>query len=55
MTILERRSYDAFGARRNPDWTQKTLSTATPSTTRGYTGHEDDDDVGLVNRKLGSR
>jgi RHS repeat-associated protein len=51
MTILERRSYDAFGARRNPDWTQKTLSSASRGTTVGYTGHEDDDDLGLVNMK----
>jgi RHS repeat-associated protein len=49
--ILERRSYDAFGARRNPDWTQKTLSTASRGTTLGYTGHEDEDDLGLVNMK----
>jgi RHS repeat-associated protein len=49
--ILERRSYDAFGARRNPDWTQKTLSSASRGTTLGYTGHEDEDDLGLVNMK----
>jgi hypothetical protein len=36
--ILERRSYDAFGARRNPDWTQETLRSASRGTTLGYTG-----------------
>lgn len=49
-TILERRSYDAFGAKRNPDWT----STAAPlasTTTAGYTGHEGDEALGLVNMK----
>jgi len=51
-TILERRSYDAFGAKRNPDWTQTTPPSAS-TTTVGYTGHEDEDELGLglVNMK----
>ena len=49
-TILERRSYDAFGAKRNPNWTSKAL-TAMSTTTAGYTGHEDDEVLGLVNMK----
>jgi RHS repeat-associated protein len=49
-TILERRSYDAFGAKRNPDWT-KTSAPLASTTMAGYTGHEDDEDLGLVNMK----
>ena len=48
--ILERRSYDAFGAKRNPDWTKTTAPLAS-TTMAGYTGHEDDEDLGLVNMK----
>jgi len=49
-SIAERRSYDAYGARRNPEW-GKPPGAMTSKTTRGYTGHEEDDDVGLVNAK----
>jgi RHS repeat-associated protein len=45
-TITARLSYDAWGKRRNPDGTD----TATPTTsTRGFTRHEHDDEVGLIN------
>jgi RHS repeat-associated protein len=49
-TILERRSYDAFGAKRNPDWTSN-VAPAMSTTTAGYTGHEDEEGLGLVNMK----
>ena len=51
-TILERRSYDAFGAKRNPDWNNPLVPLAsTTMTTAGYTGHEGDEALGLVNMK----
>jgi RHS repeat-associated protein len=48
--VVERRSYDAFGARRNPQWGMSPGS-FTKATTRGFTGHEGDDELGLVNLK----
>jgi hypothetical protein len=50
--IAERRSYDAYGARRNPKWGEP-LGVLSSKTTRGYTGHEEDDDLGLVNMPKG--
>ncbi len=50
QTVVERRSYDAFGARRNPTWGDTSPAPA-PKTSKGYTGHEGDDDLGLVNMK----
>ena len=50
QTVVERRSYDAFGARRNPSWGDTSPAPA-PKTSKGYTGHEADDDLGLVNMK----
>jgi RHS repeat-associated protein len=49
----ERQSYDAFGARRNVAWAQPTPPPNGPAetTARGYTGHELDAEVGLVNAK----
>jgi RHS repeat-associated protein len=46
----EKRSYDAFGARRNAHWgaLPELFSSVT---TQGFTGHEDDEDLGLVNMK----
>jgi RHS repeat-associated protein len=49
----ERRSYDAFGARRNPAWGQPApaggfSSKASPM---GFTGHEGDDELGLINMR----
>ncbi|HRI72739.1 MAG TPA: RHS repeat-associated core domain-containing protein, partial [Polyangium sp.] len=49
-SIDERRSYDAFGARRNPEWGDPG-GPAPSNTTRGFTGHEEDDEFGLVNMK----
>ena len=46
----EKRSYDAFGARRNPIWGAAPVAFSS-LTTRGFTGHEDDEDLGLVNMK----
>lgn len=46
--VVERLSFDAHGQRRNPDWTDA-AATITSSTGRGFTGHEMDDEVGLVN------
>ncbi len=47
--VLERRSYDAFGARRNPAWGQPIAPAQTPGTL-GFTGHEEDE-LGLVNMR----
>ncbi|MBK9260194.1 MAG: RHS repeat-associated core domain-containing protein [Polyangiaceae bacterium] len=49
-TIAERRSHDAYGQRRNPEW-GKPFGSFTSRTTRGFTGHEEDEDLGLVNMK----
>jgi RHS repeat-associated protein len=46
-SVLQRLSYDAFGKRRNVNGTDATIITSL--TTRGYTRHEQDDEVGLVN------
>ncbi|MDO8705512.1 MAG: RHS repeat-associated core domain-containing protein [Sulfuricaulis sp.] len=45
--VVQRLSYDAFGKRRNVNGTDATSITA--QTTRGFTRHEQDDEVGLVN------
>ena len=50
--VEERRSYDAFGARRNPKWGEfGPPPSFTSKTTRGFTGHEADEALGLVNAK----
>jgi RHS repeat-associated protein len=52
--VTERRSFDAFGARRNPTWDPKQPAPApysSPMSTMGFTGHEADDDLGLINMK----
>jgi RHS repeat-associated protein len=46
----EKRSYDAFGARRNPSWGAPPMAFSSV-TTVGFTGHEDDEELGLVNMK----
>lgn len=46
-TLDERRSYDPFGARRNPTWGQP-AGTFTSNTTVGFTGHMGDEELGLV-------
>ncbi|HRI72673.1 MAG TPA: type IV secretion protein Rhs, partial [Polyangium sp.] len=48
--LVERRSYDAFGARRNPEWGGAPIA-LTSKTKRGFTGHEDEEEFGLINMK----
>ncbi|MFS8067171.1 MAG: RHS repeat domain-containing protein, partial [Byssovorax sp.] len=50
-TVLERRSYDAFGAKRNPAWGAAGPGSWAAKTTVGFTGHESEEDFGLVNMK----
>jgi RHS repeat-associated protein len=50
-TVKERRSYDAFGQRRSPVWTQTGGVVPFSAMTRDFTGHEYDDELGLVNMK----
>ncbi len=45
---IERHSFDAFGARRNVNWSDPTGMLTSLETTRGFTGHEQLDEVGLV-------
>src|SRR5262249_42156851 len=49
--VVERRSYDPFGQRRNPVWGQPAAAVYSSKTTQGFTGHESDDELGLVNMK----
>ncbi|MGK3994888.1 RHS repeat-associated core domain-containing protein [Sorangium sp. So ce1024] len=49
--VIERRSYDPFGQRRNPAWGEPAPPSCTSKTTQGFTGHEGDDELGLVNMK----
>ena len=46
--VVERLSYDAWGKRRNADGTDDPAGSITSQTTRGFTGHEELDWVGLV-------
>jgi RHS repeat-associated protein len=48
--IEERRSYDAFGQRRSPKWGEA-AGAFTSKTTKGFTGHEEADEFGLVNMR----
>ncbi|WP_437730195.1 RHS repeat-associated core domain-containing protein [Sorangium sp. So ce1335] len=50
-TVIERRSYDPFGQRTNPVWGEPAPASFTSKTTQGFTGHESDDELGLVNMK----
>jgi RHS repeat-associated protein len=47
----ERRSYDAFGTRRNPIWGAPNPASFSSKAKPGFTGHESDDELGLVNMK----
>ncbi|NUQ77989.1 MAG: VCBS repeat-containing protein [Polyangiaceae bacterium] len=47
--VEERRSYDAFGQRRNPEWGKPPPPSWNSKTTKGFTGHEADEELGLVN------
>ncbi|MBK8256450.1 MAG: hypothetical protein IPK82_27755 [Polyangiaceae bacterium] len=49
--VTERRSYDAFGQRRNPEWGAPIPASFPDSISLGFTGHEDDGEIGLVNMK----
>ncbi|MFI6132873.1 FG-GAP-like repeat-containing protein [Micromonospora sp. NPDC051141] len=52
---VEKRSYDAFGKRRNPDLTrgddQYQTGIQNRTLDQGYTSHDEDDESGLVNMK----
>jgi len=47
QNVTERLSFDAFGQRREVNWNDA-ISQITSSITRGYTGHEQLDSVGLI-------
>jgi RHS repeat-associated protein len=47
-TVTERRSYDAWGKRRNANGTPMTSAFVTPDERHGFTGHEEWDEVGLI-------
>jgi RHS repeat-associated protein len=49
--VVEQRSYDAYGQRRNPVWGQPPPASFASKTALGFTGHESDDELGLVNMK----
>ncbi|WP_437877898.1 RHS repeat domain-containing protein [Sorangium sp. So ce513] len=49
--VIERRSYGPFGQRRNPVWGERPPASFPSKTTQGFTGHESDDELGLVNMK----
>src|SRR3954467_9281179 len=49
--VVERRSYEPFGQRRNPAWGQPPPGSFASLTTQGFTGQESDDELGLVNMK----
>jgi RHS repeat-associated protein len=49
--VVERRSYDAFGQQRNSLWGQAPPGSFTSKITKGFTGHESDDELGLVNMR----
>jgi RHS repeat-associated protein len=46
--VVERLSYDAWGKRRHPDGTPDPAGAIVSETSRGFTGHEQLDSVGLV-------
>ena len=45
--VVERLGYDAWGKRRQPNGQDDPAGSVTSQTTRGFTGHEQLDDVGL--------
>lgn len=50
--VKEQRSYDAFGLPRNPDWLSNDYSiTQSAVVTQGYTSHNDDTELGLIDMK----
>ncbi len=48
--VVEKRSYDAFGARRNPQWGTSGGVTS-GLVAKGFTGHDEEDEFGLINMK----
>ncbi len=48
---VDRRSYDAWGAPRDPQWGGHGPISSNVATRRGFTWHEAEDDVGLINAK----
>ncbi|APR85499.1 Rhs family protein [Minicystis rosea] len=49
--VVEQHSYDAFGARRNPKWGQLPSLPFDKGVNVTFTGHEPDDELGLVNMR----
>jgi RHS repeat-associated protein len=49
--VEEHRSYKPFGERRSPIWGQPPQGPFSSKTTKGFTGHEEDSELGLVNAK----
>ncbi|HEU4534287.1 MAG TPA: RHS repeat-associated core domain-containing protein, partial [Polyangiaceae bacterium] len=49
--VVQRRSYDPFGRARNPDWSTGAPPQGAALLRRGFTEHEHDDELGLVNMK----
>lgn len=50
--VKETRSYDAFGLKRNPNWLSNSYTDIPPPLTmEGYTGHNDDPELGLIDMK----
>ena len=49
--VAEHRSYKPFGERRSPIWGQPPQGPFTSKTTKGFTGQEEDAELGLVNAK----
>ncbi|MDC3957499.1 RHS repeat-associated core domain-containing protein [Polyangium jinanense] len=47
----ERTSFDPFGGRRNPVWGDAPSGAGPPGITLGFTGHEEDEEIGLVHMK----
>ncbi len=49
-SVIQRRSYDAFGAKRDPAWGGTAVAASLVSPV-GFTGQEGDDELGLVNMR----
>jgi RHS repeat-associated protein len=49
--VAERRSYAPFGAARDPDWASDEAPPGPVQTEVGFTGHDDDEGLGLVNMR----
>jgi RHS repeat-associated protein len=47
--VVERRSYDAFGVRRSPQWGRPAPGPFPEKVPVGFTGHAGDEELGLVN------